>query len=90
MTAYLAATYYIWIDKAKVKHQMWEMYLNIAAVMMVGSTIVVLEGVPTTLWGRYTFIPLALTSLVSATGLSVMGWGQVAYQLRQEITLSGI
>jgi alpha-1,3-glucosyltransferase len=84
MVAFLSATYSTWIGKSEMPYPVLENRVTIATAVTVVVTIVILEGFPLAWWGRYPFTPLAVTSLVSATGLSLLGWGQVGYQLIQD------
>lgn len=65
----------------------WDAFLTYFTGVMVTTVTVLLEVIPMSAWRRFTFVPLAITSLVSATGLSVLSFGQVALVLRQDMAV---
>lgn len=88
MSVYLAVTFHYWILNGQSHTKKWNKILTLVTSLLILATVLMLEGVPISWWGRYEFAPLALTSLVSAAGVSLLGLGQVAFQLKQDIESS--
>lgn len=86
LVAYLAILY-DQVVVAEPDQAVWDRWANRGTLLAVTVTIAVLEGVPLRWWGRYTFLPLAWTSLVTALGL-LLAWMQIAYLLWQDVRVT--
>jgi alpha-1,3-glucosyltransferase len=83
LVAYLAVLY----DRLVVegdKARPWDRWANRGTLVVVTVTMLVLEGVPVRWWGRYTFLPLAWASLVTAVGL-LLTWTHVGSLLWKDV-----